>query len=576
MIQLSCACQFIENLKIGGKNMSYMENYLLWLNSDKLTEADKYELSKLDEKEKEDAFYKNLSFGTGGLRGIMGLGTNRVNIFTIRKATLGLANYLLKNNLLDGVAISYDNRKDSKTFAFESAKVLASKGIKSYIFKELKPTPMLSFAVRYFSASAGIMITASHNPKEYNGYKVYNSTGAQINLDEANTVIKEIEAINNMFDIEGIESNHIHWIEEDLEKEYIKRVQAISLQETKKTVKIVYSPLHGTGQKIIPKILKNQNYLIYPYMPQMVEDPNFSATKSSNPEDKLAYEGALSYAKEIDADIVMVTDPDADRLGIAVKHQGEYHLINGNQTGAIELYYILSTLSKQNKLPKKGYVFSTVVTTNLIDVITKHYNQAIIHTLTGFKFIGEQAEKLRKDEVYLFGCEESYGSLVRDFVRDKDAVQAVYLLAEIADYLKDNNQTMVDYLEEIYQKFGYFFEETTNITLKGVEGLNKIYKIMSYFKENHLKIDGYNLTSVSDFSKSIRYEDGKEHTILLPQSEVVKFVYNHDSWIVLRPSGTEPKLKIYYSAKQDSLEKAKSVVQRFDKICLEIIDQLIK
>lgn len=554
----------------------YKKNFLLWLNSPKLNSEEKNSLNQMNEKEKEDAFFKNLSFGTGGLRGVMGLGTNRVNIYTIRKATLGLANYLIHNNLNQGVAISYDNRRDSKVFAYESAKVLARQGIKSYIFKELKPTPMLSFAVRYFKTSAGIMITASHNPKEYNGYKVYNSTGAQINLDEANQVIKEIEDIDNLFDIEGVESNLIQWIGEDLEKAYIDNVLKISLTKTNKTVKIVYSPLHGTGLNIIPKLLLENNYLLYPYEGQMIDDPNFSDTKSSNPEDEAAYEKSLEYARVVDADIVMVTDPDADRLGIAVKHQGKYHLINGNQTGAIELYYILSMLEKQSKLPKKGYVFSTVVTTNLINDITKHFNQEIFQTLTGFKFIGEKAEQLKVDETYLFGCEESYGSLVSDFVRDKDAVQAVYLLSEIADYLKDRNQTMIDYLNEIYEQFGYYYEHTENLVLKGIEGLEKIEKIMTYFKENHLKMEGFDLKVVQDFSTSTEFRDNVLHKISLPQSNVVKFIYEPTTWIVFRPSGTEPKLKIYYSTKQSSLIKAQEVIKKINDVCQNIISNILK
>lgn len=554
--------------------MSYKENYLTWLKEPSLSANEKEILKNMSDKEIEDAFFQNLSFGTGGLRGIMGLGTNRVNIYTIRKSTLGLANYLIKNNFNNGVAISYDNRKDSRNFAFEAAKVLASKGIKSFIYKELRPTPMLSFAVRYHKASAGIMITASHNPKEYNGYKVYNATGAQLNLDEANDVIKEIDSITNLFDIKGVESDLIHWISDVVEQAYIEKVKGISLQETGKTVKIIYSPLHGTGQTIIPKILKEKNYLVYPYMPQMIEDPNFSNTKSSNPEDHLAYEGVLKYAKELDADVVMVTDPDADRLGIAVKHNGQYHLINGNQTGAIELYYILSTLDKQKRLPKKGFVFSTVVTSNLLDAITKYYNQTIIHTLTGFKFIGEKAEKLKEDETYLFGCEESYGSLVSDFVRDKDAVQAVYLLSEIADFLKDQNRTIIDYLEEIYTTFGYYFEKTENLTLKGVEGLQKINQIMTHFKDNHLELPGLKLKSVLDFDKSIEYTEGIEKPIYLPQSNVVKFLYEGDTWIVLRPSGTEPKLKIYYSTKQKSLVEANTKIAEFNDYVMDIVNKI--
>ena len=330
--------------------MNYKDNYNFWKSQNLIPELKK-ELDTLNEAQIADAFYQDLNFGTGGLRGIMGVGTNRINIYTISKATLGLANYLNKQGLIRGVAISYDNRLDSKKFAKQAAMVLARQGIQSFVFENLRPTPMLSFAVRYFKCDAGIMITASHNPKTYNGYKAYDKTGAQLNIEMANQVIHEIDQIKNPFDINTIDT-HITYIDESFDDIYLKEVEKIKIYDEEKKVKIVYSPLHGTGGTVIPKFLKSKGYDIYPYEPQMIVDPMFSNTKSSNPEEPDAYEGAISYAKEINADIVMLTDPDADRLGIAVKHHDKFQLLSGNQTASAELYYILSEKQKLNKLPK--------------------------------------------------------------------------------------------------------------------------------------------------------------------------------------------------------------------------------
>lgn len=552
--------------------MSHIENYEFWLKQKDLDPNLKTELLQLNSEQIKESFYTDLGFGTGGMRGLMGVGTNRINVYTIRRATLGFATYIKKNNIKGGIAISYDNRKDSKLFAYQSAMVLASQGIDSYLFDDLRPTPMLSYAVRYFHGAGGIMITASHNPKEYNGYKAYDATGAQLSPHDADLVIAEINAIKNPFEIELKDDEHIHHIDSSFDELYLDEVETIRINDFEsKPVKIVYSPLHGAGGPIIPQFMKKHGFDIYPYMPQMINDPAFPNTKSSNPEEEKAYESTIQYAKEIGAEIVMVTDPDADRLGIAVLHNNEYRLLTGNQTAAIELYYILSEKKKNHSLPNQGYVYTTNVTTNMIEVIAKSYNMHVVTTLTGFKFIGEQAELNQDKGIYVFGCEESYGSLVKDFVRDKDAVQAVYLLAEIANYVDLHHMTMIDYLEHIYQKYGYYYEYTHNIFLKGIAGIEKINAIMDHFRQNPPKMENKKLLSYDDVLKGVHVKNHKETKLSYPKSNVLKYYFEDDHWVVFRPSGTEPKLKIYFGTKADSMEQAQLEVEKFnDKILKEI------
>ncbi|MFA5693456.1 MAG: phospho-sugar mutase [Acholeplasmataceae bacterium] len=542
--------------------MNYKLQYKKWLEEPSLLKEEKEQLKKMNEAEIEEAFYTDVDFGTGGIRGILGLGTNRINLYTIRKATLGLANFLIKENELNGVAISYDNRYFSYIFAKEAAMVLASQGIKSFLFDELRPTPMLSYAVRHFKASAGIMITASHNPKEYNGFKVYNKTGAQLNVLEATKVMEEIKNINSPFNIKTTDNDLIKIIKSDFDDLYLKEVESISLLNLKREIKIVYSPLHGTGGTVIPKLLEKNGYDVNPLLKQMIVDPSFSNTKSSNPEDNDAYIESLKYGKEINADIIFLTDPDADRLGVSVLHQGKYHNLTGNQTASIMLYYILSVKEQPD-----GFVYTTVVTSNLIKDIANFYHKKIGETLTGFKFIGEQAELIKGKDNYIFGCEESYGSLVKDFVRDKDAVQAVYLLSEIANYLKINNKTLIDYLNEIYEKFGFYADKTVSLTFKGIKGLTKIKDIMKHFRENDLNLESFTI------SNKIDYINGhvNPHNIILPSSDVIKYE-SEDGFIVLRPSGTEPKLKIYYLVKDDALTKAYLKLENIEKELNKIIN----
>ncbi|WP_026399616.1 phospho-sugar mutase [Acholeplasma equifetale] len=546
--------------------MDTQQRYLNWLNEPTLSKEEKDILKNLSSSEIEEAFYQDLSFGTGGIRGVLGLGTNRMNIYIIRKATFGFGRYLLKHNLLEGVAIAYDNRHMSYEFAKEAAKVLAALGIKSYVYKNLRPTPMLSFTVRHLNLSAGIMITASHNPKEYNGYKVYNKTGSQLSIDESNEVIEYINQVENPFEIKTLDNELIHYLNDEIDDIYLKEVISIAVhKDIKKDINIVYSPLHGTGGTLAPKLLKGSGYNVYPVESQMIPDPNFSATESSNPEEKQSFNASIELAKKVNADIILVTDPDADRLGVGVLHEGTYHLLTGNQTAALMLYYILS----EQKTPD-GFVYTTVVTSELIKKIGESFHKNIGETLTGFKFIGEQAERISKTNyTYLFGCEESYGSLVKDFVRDKDAIQAVYLLAEIANTLKSRNLTMVDYLNLIYEKYGYYVDETISISLKGIEGQQRIKKIMNYFRTRGLHINQFNVTNTIDYIK------GKmnPHDIYLPPSDVIRFE-SDKGFIIFRPSGTEPKLKIYFSIKENTKELARNTIDILKQEVFNIIEEI--
>lgn len=426
----------------------YLNEYAKWKNNRDLNKDLKDELLLMNDKDIIESFSRNLEFGTGGLRGIMGPGTNRINVYTIRKATFGFAKYLISTKQTRGVAISYDNRKNSKEFAYEAASVLTSNNIPVFLFDELRPTPMLSYAVRHFGLSGGIMITASHNPKEYNGYKAYNSLGGQLIPVEADQVIDYVNNIENIFEEFKLNKALLTIIDESFDNIYLNEVKKTSLTTSNKQIKVLYSPLHGTGGKVIPKLLDSQGYNVKVVDEQMIADPSFSKTKSSNPEEKEAFELALLYAQKIKPDIILLTDPDADRLGAAVRHNDEYTLLNGNQIAVIMINYILENKKDFNNT---GYIYKTIVTTNLIDEIVKKYkNVKLIETLTGFKYIAEQAELIKDSGAFLFGCEESYGYLASSFVRDKDAVQAAYLLTEIQSYLKDKNLSMLDYLNVKY------------------------------------------------------------------------------------------------------------------------------
>lgn len=533
----------------------YITEYSKWKNYENLDKELKKELLLMSDKDIIESFSQNLEFGTGGLRGIMGPGTNRVNVYTIRKATLGFANYLINTNQTRGVAISYDNRKNSKVFAYEAAKVLTSKNIKTYLFESLRPTPMLSYAVRHFGLSGGIMITASHNPKEYNGYKAYNSLGGQLTLDEADKVISYVNKVEDIFEEFNMNDSLLNIVDESFDNIYLNEVKKISTKNTNKNIKVLYSPLHGTGGEVIPKLLKSEGYNIKVVDEQMKVDPNFSKAKSSNPEEKEAFEMAYLYAETVKPDLILLTDPDADRLGASVLHNDKYQMLNGNQIAVVMINYVLENFKF---IDKEAYVYKTIVTTNLIDEMVNSYKHVNLkETLTGFKFIADEAEKIKDTHIFLFGCEESYGYLRSDFVRDKDAVQAAYLLTEIQSYLKDNESTMIDYLNSIYKKYGYYYEHTESITLKGLDGKEKINTIMEHFRTNSLNIKNFNVNKFEDYLNNKRYINNKEEPLNFDKSNVLKF-YNEDGeWITLRPSGTEPKIKIYFSVKDSSLNKAK-------------------
>lgn len=523
-----------------------LKNYELWKNA-KLPNHLKTELHSLNEEQIYDAFYQDLSFGTAGLRGLIGVGTNRINEIVVRKITLGYANYLNKNYENPSIAIAYDNRLYSKEFAFTAAKVLAANNIKSFIFPELRPTPMLSYLTRYYNTSGGIMITASHNPKEYNGYKVYENYGGQLNLENSEKVIKEIDLIEDIFNIEEIDNDLINWVDlKEFDELYLNEVKKIVLNDFKDKATILYSPLHGTGGTVIPKLLTDLNYNYYSFEPHLIPDSNFSNTKSANPEEEIAYQDPIVYAKEINADIIVLTDPDADRIGVAVKDDSnEYVVLTGNQVAAITLYYIL----ENRKDVKNGYVFMSTVTTDLIEVMAKDYNLNVVKTLPGFKFIAEQIDLMPEDATYIFGCEESNGSIINEFVRDKDAVQGTLMLAEIASYTKSQNKTILDYFDEVYQKYNYYMEKTISYTFSGSQGKTKMDNLMTHLRNNKISFDDSKLVLIEDnlTRKIFNLETNEETNSLLPKSNVLKFLFDDNSWVMARPSGTEPKLKIYYS-----------------------------
>ncbi|NMH69649.1 phospho-sugar mutase [Bacillus sp. RO3] len=524
------------------------------------------ETMKDDEKTLEDAFYKNLEFGTGGMRGEIGPGTNRMNIYTVRKASEGLARYIeeqgeeAKNR---GVVIAYDSRHKSPEFAMESAKTLATHGIQTYVFDELKPTPELSFALRQLKAFSGIVVTASHNPPEYNGYKVYGEDGAQLPPHVADAVIDKVNEVENELEIqvkseEELKSKGlIKMIGEEMDQSYLEHLISISEKpQIAKEVdlKIVFSPLHGTALKMAERGLKALGYeSVHIVKEQSIPDPEFTTVKSPNPEDKAAFEYAIRDGKEIDADILIATDPDADRLGVAVKGgSGEYILLTGNQTGAILLDYILARKQEKNMIPENGRVFKTIVTSELGRNVAEHYGASVEDVLTGFKFIGEKIKKYEEtgEHSFLFGYEESYGYLIGDFARDKDAIQAVLMAAEAAAYYKKEGKTLYDVLNDLFETHGFYQEGLKSLTLKGKEGAEQIQGILRDFRNDPLKeVAGLAVVSSEDYksSRKVDLQSGKESVIELPSSNVLKYHLEDGSWICLRPSGTEPKIKFYFS-----------------------------
>lgn len=572
--------------------MSFETEFNNWMGQENLESYLKEQLENMTEVEKEDAFYRNLEFGTGGMRGVVGPGTNRMNIYTIRKANEGFAKYLLglgEDAKERGVVIAYDCRHFSPEFAMESAKVMASHGIKAYVFESLRPTPELSFAVRYLNAVGGIVVTASHNPPEYNGYKIYDETGYQLVPAEADQVIALVDAIENVFEIEVKSEEElkaaglIEIIGSEIDDVYTERVKALEINPdcNKKDLKIVFTPLHGTANIPVRRVLTECGYdQLHVVEEQCVPDPNFSTVKSPNPEEASAFEMAITLGNEIDADILIATDPDADRVGLAVKNpEGEYVLLTGNQTGAILIHYILSQKKAHGTLPAKGKVFNTIVTSDMGAAIARSYGFEVVSTLTGFKFIGEQARMLEDtDYEYVFGYEESYGYLIGDFVRDKDSVQSVLMCAEAAAYYKQNGKTLYDVLMELYETYGCYREALVNITLKGKEGADKIQSILAEFREfTPLTVAGKDVVAVEDYKESIHTDLKNDTTtaIDLPKSNVLKYTLEDGSWFVLRPSGTEPKAKVYIGVVADVLEKADEQVAKIKEDVLSRVNEII-
>ena len=560
--------------------MGYKEEFKKWLNDDYFDEATKQELLAIrnDEKEIEDRFYRELEFGTGGLRGVIGAGSNRMNVYTVRKATQGLANYIIKAGTQDkGVAISFDCRRMSPEFADVAALCLAANGIRAYVFDELRPTPELSFALRELGCTAGINITASHNPPEYNGYKVYWEDGAQVTPPHDTGIIGEVFAIKEYSDCktmdkdEAVENGLYISIGKEIDDKYMVELKKQSLhpeiiKEVAGDIKIVYTPFCGTGNKPVRRILEELGYKnVYVVPEQVGPDPEFTTLAYPNPEDPAAFELALKLAKEKDADIVLATDPDADRLGVYAKDTktGEYVAFTGNMSGMLIAEYILRERTALGIMPENPTLVTTIVTTNMTFPMTKAYNVKLIEVLTGFKFIGEQIKIFEqngnKDNNYVFGLEESYGCLVGTHARDKDAIVAVEMLCEVASWLKKQGKTLWDFMIEVYEKYGYFKETQFTLTMKGAEGATQIAALMDKLRNDPPKAFGdLEVLKFRDYKKDVIVDmkTGEKTTTGLPSSNVLYFDLPDDNWCCVRPSGTEPKIKFYMGVKGTSLEDA--------------------
>lgn len=563
--------------------MSYKEEFEFWLNDSYFDEDTKKELLAIrnDEKEMEDRFYKELEFGTGGLRGVIGAGTNRMNIYTVRKATQGLANYIIKQGGKEkGVAIAYDSRRMSPEFADEAALCLAANGIKAYVFEDLRPTPELSFALRKLGCISGIVITASHNPPEYNGYKAYWEDGAQVTAPKDEEIITEVKNVTNYHEVktmdkqEAIEAGLYQVIGKEIDDAYMEELkkQIIHpeiIKEVSDDIKIVYSPFHGTGNIPVRRILSELGFKhVYVVPEQELPDPDFTTLEYPNPEDPKAFVLALKLAKEKNADIVLATDPDADRLGIYAldTKSGEYIPFTGNMSGMLIAEYILRERSATNTMPENPALVTTIVTTNMAKAISDDYKVKCIEVLTGFKYIGEQIKWFEESgsNNYVFGLEESYGCLAGTHARDKDAVVAVMCLCEMAAWCKKHGKTVWDQMLDIYDKYGYFKETQYAITLKGIEGSKQIAQIMDKLRSNPPKNFGdLKVVEVRDYAsgKIVNMENGEESETGLPKSNVLYFDLTCDSWCCARPSGTEPKLKFYMGVKGTSLEDAQAKVE---------------
>ena len=564
--------------------MTYQENYQKWLDFAELPDYLRQDLENMDEKTKEDAFYTNLEFGTAGMRGLIGAGTNRINIYVVRQATEGLARLIESkggNEKERGVAIAYDSRHFSPEFAFESAAVLAKYGIKSYVFESLRPTPELSFAVRHLNCFAGIMITASHNPAPFNGYKVYGEDGGQMPPHDADALTTYIRAIDNPFAVEVADveaekaSGLIEIIGEAVDTEYLKEVKDVNInpaliEEFGKDMKIVYTPLHGTGEMLARRALAQAGFdSVQVVEAQATPDPDFSTVKSPNPESQAAFALAEELGRHVGADVLVATDPDADRVGVEVlQKDGSYLNLSGNQIGAIMAKYILEAHKNAGTLPENAALCKSIVSTDLVTKIAESYGATMFNVLTGFKFIAEKIQEFEEkhNHTYMMGFEESFGYLIKPFVRDKDAIQAVLVVAELAAYYRSRGLTLADGIEEIYKEYGYYAEKTISVTLSGVDGAEQIKAIMAKFRNNALKEwNATAITVVEDFkAQTATAADGTVTNLTTPPSDVLKYTLADGSWIAVRPSGTEPKIKFYIAVVGETNEESQAKITNIE------------
>lgn len=564
--------------------MTYQENFQKWADFADLPDYLRRDLESMDEKTKEDAFYTNLEFGTAGMRGLIGAGTNRINIYVVRQATEGLARLIESkggNEKERGVAIAYDSRHFSPEFAFESAAVLAKHGIKSYVFESLRPTPELSFAVRHLNCFAGIMITASHNPAPFNGYKVYGEDGGQMPPHDADALTTYIRAIENPFAVEVADveaekaSGLIEVIGEAIDAEYLKEVKDVNInpaliEEFGKDMKIVYTPLHGTGEMLARRALAQAGFdSVQVVEAQATADPDFSTVKSPNPESQAAFALAEELGRQVGADVLVATDPDADRVGVEVlQKDGSYLNLSGNQIGAIMAKYILEAHKNAGTLPENAALCKSIVSTDLVTKIAESYGATMFNVLTGFKFIAEKIQEFEEkhNHTYMMGFEESFGYLIKPFVRDKDAIQAVLVVAELAAYYRSLGLTLADGIEEIYKEYGYYAEKTISVTLSGVDGAEQIKAIMAKFRNNAPKEwNATEITVVEDFkAQTSTAADGTVTALTTPPSDVLKYTLADGSWIAVRPSGTEPKIKFYIAVVGESNEDSQAKIANIE------------
>ncbi|WP_284155685.1 phospho-sugar mutase [Streptococcus pneumoniae] len=564
--------------------MSYQENYQKWVDFVELPDYLRQDLENMDEKTKEDAFYTNLEFGTAGMRGLVGAGTNRINIYVVRQATEGLARLIESkggNEKERGVAIAYDSRHFSPEFAFESAAVLAKHGIKSYVFESLRPTPELSFAVRHLNCFAGIMVTASHNPAPFNGYKVYGEDGGQMPPHDADALTTYIRAIENPFAVEVADvetekaSGLIEVIGEAVDIEYLKEVKDINInpaliEEFGKDMKIVYTPLHGTGEMLARRALAQAGFdSVQVVEAQATADPDFSTVTSPNPESQAAFALAEELGRQVGADVLVATDPDADRVGVEVlQKDGSYLNLSGNQIGAIMAKYILEAHKNAGTLPENAALCKSIVSTDLVTKIAESYGATMFNVLTGFKFIAEKIQEFEEkhNHTYMMGFEESFGYLIKPFVRDKDAIQAVLVVAELAAYYRSRGLTLADGIEEIYKEYGYYAEKTISVTLSGVDGAEQIKAIMAKFRNNApTEWNATAITVVEDFkAQTATVADGTVTNLTTPPSDVLKYTLADGSWITVRPSGTEPKIKFYIAVVGETNEESQAKIANIE------------